>query len=192
MNIPNLDKDPTGKTFMLQHGLKEFGYYSGAVDNWPGPLTDAALKEFQTGLANKVTQAEASSFADPADLRAFIKCKGTGKTDLQCFAVGDNGIGATALGSLKTSQLETPMCALTRKTIIDRWGSIAGGKGKMVVIKVSGAPAFDCLLGDILGVEGRIDLNPAAAKLANQQPPFTVQATWGWKDDLTPAAAPVS
>jgi len=35
----------------------------------------------------------ASSFADPADVRAFKRCKAQGKTDQECFRVGDNGVG---------------------------------------------------------------------------------------------------
>lgn len=35
----------------------------------------------------------ASSFADPADVKAFRECKAEGKTDQECFLVGDNGVG---------------------------------------------------------------------------------------------------
>ncbi len=35
----------------------------------------------------------ASSFADPADVVAFRKCKAQGGSDQECFKVGDNGIG---------------------------------------------------------------------------------------------------
>lgn len=41
----------------------------------------------------KIHEGIATTFADPADIRAFKRCKAQGKTDQQCFKVGDNGIG---------------------------------------------------------------------------------------------------
>jgi hypothetical protein len=41
----------------------------------------------------KVHVVKASSFADPADVVAVKKCLKSSKTENQCFAVGDNGVG---------------------------------------------------------------------------------------------------
>ena len=56
-----------------------------------GPKSQAALNRVLR--RGEGFTALASSFADPADVAAFRKCKRTGKTDQQCFRVGDNGIG---------------------------------------------------------------------------------------------------
>jgi hypothetical protein len=53
---------------------------------------------------------KASSFADPADIKAFRRCKAAGHTDQYCFSKGDNGIGAW--GGDTTSDF--PLCALPR------------------------------------------------------------------------------
>src|SRR2546430_15156010 len=61
------------------------------ADGFWGPKSQTALNAEQGDTAGfSVT---ASSFADPADVVAFKKCKTQGKTDQQCFQVGDNGIG---------------------------------------------------------------------------------------------------
>lgn len=63
---------------------------------WP-PVAAAPAPsgEIHTGIA--------SSFADPADVEAFRKCKAQGRTDQDCFSVGDNAVGcfgdSTAEGS---------------------------------------------------------------------------------------------
>jgi hypothetical protein len=63
-----------------------------AADDIWGPVTQEALRRLIVGEKDH-HHVVASSFADPADIRAFKKCKATGKTDQQCFKVGDNGIG---------------------------------------------------------------------------------------------------
>ena len=40
-----------------------------------------------------IHRVHASSFADPADVRRFRACKAAGKSDQECFKVGDNGVG---------------------------------------------------------------------------------------------------
>ena len=78
------------------------------ADGFWGPKSQYALNDNRdggdavpAGAGFKVT---ASSFADPADVKAFNHCKAQGKTDQECFKVGDNGIGQ--FGKL-TAQADT-------------------------------------------------------------------------------------
>ena len=73
-----------------------------------GALLDQFRPHTEAGGAQGF-RAEASSFADPKDVRDFQRCKAQGKTDQQCFKVGDNGIGQ--FGKL-TAQDHTPMVAI--------------------------------------------------------------------------------
>ena len=59
-----------------------------------GPKSQAALDELVSGESIEVEhETYASSFADPADVEAFEKCKADGHSDDYCFQFGDNGIG---------------------------------------------------------------------------------------------------
>ena len=49
MTIPNLDKDPTGQTWLLQTALASIGY-PVTPDNWRGTKTDSALAEFKASI----------------------------------------------------------------------------------------------------------------------------------------------
>src|SRR5687767_7411763 len=75
-----------------------------------GPMTRAAFEK----LANTPNDSEwpideefveglASAFAYHADIVAFRKCKAQGKSDQQCFKVGDNGIGLWGDATYDTS-----------------------------------------------------------------------------------------
>ena len=61
-----------------------------------GPRTQAALDSLIQGYSGDSGwhSTTATSFADPADVAAFKRCKAQGKSDHECFAVGDNGIGS--------------------------------------------------------------------------------------------------
>ena len=160
------------------------------VDGDPGPITWKAIYKKVTGKDWKepikpekdwtvnAHRSIASSFADPADVKAFKKCKLTGKTDLQCFAVGDNGIGQFGAN---TAQLHTPMCALHKNDMIAKWGSVNGAAHKKVDVWVKGK-TVRCSVEDRMSAPGRIDLNPAAAKVLDLNPPFLVDCVWQWVD----------
>jgi hypothetical protein len=84
-------------------------------------------------LAARVARADeevhvvtASSFADPADVVAFKRCLKSGKTEKQCLAVGDNGIGLWG----DDTTVAKPICALPPDDWLTKWkkGSIARGK----------------------------------------------------------------
>lgn len=150
-------------------------------DGQAGDVTIAALDKAlppkkaipSTSLKFKCT---ASSFADPADLVAFNKCKATGKTDLQCFAVGDNGIGQ--FGKI-TAQEHTPMIAVHKDAMVAKWGTVAGSAHKAVRVSANGK-TIEATVEDRISAPGRIDLNPACAKLLGLKPPFTVPCSWEW------------
>ena len=155
------------------------GLLKVTIDKVWGPKSQEALN---AAIATRSTtdagwQAiEASSFADPADVKAFEKCKLTGKTDLQCFAVGDNGIGQ--FGKI-TAQEHTPMVAVHKTAMIARWGSIPAAAHRKVRVKV-GDKIIEATVEDRISAPGRIDLNPACAKLLGLRPPFVKPAFWQW------------
>lgn len=142
------------------------------VDNIWGPKSQAAL-DAETGRG-RVYVGKASSFADPKDIEAFKRCKKTGKTDKQCFAVGDNGIGQFGAN---TAQTHTPMCALHATQMIRDFGSIAKAAHQKMKVTVNGRTVI-CSVEDRMSAPGRIDLNPAAAKVLGLKPPFLVNSTW--------------
>lgn len=139
-----------------------------------GPKSQLALNQKLAG--GQALSATASSFADPADVAAFRKCKAQGKTDQQCFKVGDNGIGQ--FGKI-TAQTTTPMVAVHAEDMITKWGSVNGAACRLVTVTVNGK-SVQATVEDRIGVKGRIDLNPAAAIALGLTPPFLVPCTWNW------------
>lgn len=126
----------------------------------------------------RVTKGKASSFADPADVRRFMACKAEGKTDSECFKVGDNGIG---LWGTPTTQ-DRPMCALPR----DDWQGMQDANGKLVRVRANGREVV-CELRDTMPWRKNIrngaviDLNPAACRALGLTPPILVDAEWEWE-----------
>jgi hypothetical protein len=147
---------------------------SVVADGFWGPKSQAALNN--AAGAHGGFSATASSFADPADVVAFKKCKAQGKTDKQCFKVGDNGIGQ--FGKV-TAQDKVAMVAVHADDMKVRWGSILAAAHRPVTVTVSGK-TINATVEDRIGVKGRIDLNPAAAKQLGLKPPFLVPCVWTW------------
>jgi len=150
-------------------------------DGFWGPKSQEALNDELAGGGgggggNGPFEAVASSFADPKDLEDFKRCKAQGKTDKECFKVGDNGIGK--FGKL-TAQTITPMVAVHPSDAKKRWGSMNAAAHRMVRVTVHDK-SVEASVEDQLGVAGRIDLNPASAKKLGLNPPFTVDCTWEW------------
>ena len=142
------------------------------VDGIWGKKSQAALdRAINGGIQSNY---KASSFADPADVAAFKKCKKAGKTDKQCFAVGDNGVGQFGAN---TAQEHTPMCALHGDDMKALYGSIAKAAHQKVNVTV-GSKSVVCAIEDRMSARNRIDLNPAAAKVLGLKPPFLVPVTW--------------
>lgn len=126
-----------------------------------------------------VHRVNASSFADPADVRAFERCKNQGNSDKFCFGKGDNAVGkwgdSTAAGS-------GPIVALPPEDW-QRFGSSARGKkvlvtanGKSVVAELRDTMPHKANVKNGAG----IDLNPDCASALGLNPPFMVEATWAW------------
>jgi hypothetical protein len=145
-------------------------------DGVAGPITWKAIYKKIVGKDWKESSkhVKASSFADPADIVAFKRCKATGKTDLQCFAVGDNGIG---LYGANTAQDHTPMCALHRDDMVRLFGSVKNAAHKKILVHANGKEVV-CSVEDRMSSVNRIDLNPAAAKYLGLKPPFLVDASF--------------
>lgn len=160
-----------------------------AEDGDIGPRTHAAFQLLDNlpddaewppaAPAEGVHAGKASSFADPADIRAFDRCKATGKTDRQCFAVGDNGIGkwgdSTRAGT-------GPSCALPPEDW-QQFGQQA--RGKLVKVRANGREVIVALKDTMphkanIRNNAVIDLNPDAAAALGLTPPFMVDCEWEW------------
>jgi len=191
--IPNLDRDTSGIAFLKQTALADLGFYSGRIDNWWGTKSEEAYTAFlasliqpaaadagaETAVASvEVHRVKASSFADPGDVEAFLRCKARGGSDQECFKVGDNGIGKW--GDATTS--DRPMCALPPEDW-EAFGKAA--RGKRVLVKANGREVV-CELRDTMPHRANItngagiDLNPAACAALGSKPPMLISATWQW------------
>ena len=180
LNVPQDDVwGPKSQTALIASTSAQKTLIQGILkvdmDGVWGPKSQTALND-AAARDSAVIACDASSFADPADVAAFNKCKATGKTDLQCFAVGDNGIGQ--FGKI-TAQEHTPMVAVHGSLMKARWGSIQAAAHRPVVVTVNGK-TITATVEDRISAPGRIDLNPAAAKQLGLHPPFVVPCTWQW------------
>lgn len=145
-----------------------------------GPKTRAAFEALFHNAPEKPAGGhvgKASSFADPADIRAFKKCKATGKSDQECFKVGDNGIGKWG----DDTTVDRPMCALPP----DDWKALGNPRGAKVLVNIGGQTVV-CELRDTMPAKKNIkngaiiDLNPAAVKAFGLKPPIMVNCAWSW------------
>ncbi len=133
----------------------------------------------------------ATSFADPKDVARFRLCKTQGKSDAECFQVGDNGIGLW--GDDCTTR--EPICALPPEDMEERWGATAGDKwaaarGKQVLVQRGNGDQHSvvCSLKDRMPHKAKIkngagiDLNPAACESLGLTPPVYAPVTWQWSE----------
>ena len=126
----------------------------------------------------------ASSFADPADVAAFRRCKANGNSDQYCFKVGDNGVGF--MGDDCTG--DTPMCALPVEDWMEKWGGKEAARLRPVLVTANGK-IVTCLMGDTMPHRANItngaglDLSPAAVYALGLRPPLMTHATWCWADE---------
>lgn len=132
----------------------------------------------------------ASSFADPADVRAFKRCKAEGgyrskgvwhpgSSDSHCFEIGDNGVG---FWSQDVSEGTGPSCALPPE-VIDYYGLhkdsplLVSHEGREVVALVRDhMPHLDYL--ERHNRKYRIDLNPDACHALGISIPAEALVTW--------------
>lgn len=143
---------------------------------WPLPA-DTAPDEIHSVLA--------SDFADPSDVRRFKACKAEGKSDQECFKVGDNALG---FGVYDTSQGSGPCCALPVEDWMAKWKSERGAVKKKVKVSANGNTVI-CELRDTMPHRANIqngcgiDLNPDACAVLGLALPIKVAATWQWIDE---------
>lgn len=174
------DKDPSLLTLLKQEGLKARGFDPGTIDNWDGEKTKAAYDAFIASMA--VRKVFASTFAYEADIAAFRKCKNQGHSDNYCFAFGDNGIGAW--GADTTSEND-PMVALPPEDLEEKWGSVTGGRRKVVIVTRNGTSVratVQDLMPSRANIENGagIDLNPGAANALSIPAGEMAEVEWSW------------
>jgi hypothetical protein len=166
----------------IQQILKDAGFYTGNIDGGWGPLSQGALDALILGRPQTtddgVHHVRASSFADPADVAAFRRCKAAGGSDQECFKVGDNGIGKWE----DDCTAPKPMCALPPEDW-EEFGNAA--RGKKVIVTANGTTVI-CELRDTMPhrrnikTGAGIDLNPGAVAKLGLRPPIMIPATWMW------------
>jgi hypothetical protein len=153
----------------------------GVVDDGIfGPKSRAALEKILAPTPPSDDgwhEGKASSFADPADVRAFRRCKAQGKSDQECFKVGDNGIGKWGMDTTQP----VPMCALPRED----WAHLDRPQGTLVIVEANGQ-TVRAELQDTMPARANIkngaviDLNPEACARLGLTPPVLVAARWRW------------
>lgn len=147
-----------------------------------GALELAKAQSFGQSTSGIEHHVKASSFADPADVRAFKRCKARGKSDQECFKVGDNGVGCWGDSTAEGSGLS---CALPPEDMEEKWGSVAKAKHKLVSVSGNGT-TITCVLKDRMPRRANIknaagiDLNPDAVRALGLEPPIMISATWKW------------
>ncbi len=145
-----------------------------------GPKSQAAFDALIHPSVDGWHEVKASSFADPADVRAFDKCKANGGTDQQCFKVGDNAVGAWGDS---TRQGTGPSIALPPED----WEPFGktGARGKKVEVRY-GDKTVVALLKDTMPHKANIkngagiDMNPDTCAALGLTPPVMVKAAWRW------------
>lgn len=122
----------------------------------------------------------ASSFADPADIAAFKRCKAKGHSDQECFKVGDNGVGCWGDDCSAGSG---PCCALPPEVMEYFWGSTNAAKHQKVVV-TRFENKVTCTIKDrmphLANIHNgaRIDLNYDALVALGLEPPTMTQVVW--------------
>lgn len=146
----------------------------------PKPKKKAAPKAL---AAPAWRESKATSFADPADVRAFRRCKQRGKSDNYCFSYGDNGIG---VWGDNTAQETKPMVALPPEHMAEKFGDWRKAKHAKVVVEAPNGKTVNAIVADRMPwrkgrkYENMIDLNPAALKALGLKPPLMIDAKWKW------------
>jgi len=114
-----------------------------------------------------MTRMRATSFADPADLRAFNRKVGEIGTQA-ALEYGDNGLGAWG----RSTVAGTGPCVALHP------GTPGFSRGRLVRV-VFGERHVDCDVRDIAPA-GVIDLNPDACEELGLKPPISVLVDWVW------------
>lgn len=122
-----------------------------------------------------------SSFADPADVLAFRRCKNQGNSDSFCFKYGDNGVGKWGDDCTEGSG---PAVALPPEDW-QPYGASAR-KRKVLVSLPDGSRSVVAELRDTLPHKANItngaiiDMNPDTCAALGLMPPVMVDVVWSW------------
>jgi len=125
---------------------------------------------------------KASSFADLADVHAFRACKAQGKSDQECFKVGDNGAGC--FGDDVTNEA-IAYVAVRPDDMIAKWGTIGNAKHRRINLTI-GNQTHVVVVGDRMPwaknvTNGAVlDMAPGAQRAFGLKPPFMVSCSWEW------------
>lgn len=132
------------------------------------------------GSDEELHTVKATSFADPADVHAFQRCKATGKSDEECFRVGDNGVGKWGYDCTQGSG---PSCALPP----EEWQQFSEPRGKAVkIVNLANGKVVTAKLKDTMPhykniTNGAgIDLSPDACAALGISIPADARVTWQW------------
>lgn len=120
-----------------------------------------------------------SSFADPEDVRAFKRCKESGRNDQECFKVGDNAVGAWGDS---TEEGTGPSVALPPED----WQPFGvEAHNKKVQVRY-GEKTVVALLKDTMPHKANIrngagiDMNPDTCRALGLEPPVLTKVSWRW------------
>lgn len=122
---------------------------------------------------------KATSFADPADVESFRRCKDKGNSDSYCFAHGDNGVGKWGDDCTEGSG---PACALPP----EEWAQFGSSARKKRVEIDHNGTTIVAELRDTMPHKANIhngaglDLNPDACKALGISIPADAQVKWRW------------
>ena len=146
-----------------------------------GPKSQAALDALiHPASSDGWHDVKASSFADPADVRAYNKCKLNGGTDNQCFKVGDNGVG---VWDDSTVEGTGPSVALPPEDW-EPFGKVTA-RFKKVQVRY-GDKTVVALLKDTMPHKANIkngagiDMNPDTCRALGLEPPVLTKVSWRW------------
>jgi hypothetical protein len=116
-----------------------------------------------------------TSFADPADLRAYNRSVWNGATPREALNYGDNGLGAWQLSTCADTG---PCVALPADIVLSGTGS--RNRQPRRLVRVFFEDKFvDCQVRD-LSPHGIIDLNPDACKALGLKVPLKTSLNWDW------------
>lgn len=135
-----------------------------------GPKHQKAIEYIYSGGGEEWNDATGTSFADPADIAAFKRCKAKGFSDMVCFQYGDNGIG---LWGDSTVEGTGPSVALAKK----RWEHLWHPAGTKVLVRYKDK-VVEAQLKDSSGTRDVCDMNPDTCAALGLKPPVKEPVKW--------------
>lgn len=142
-----------------------------------GPKTQAA---FDLAVSQGYRIGLASSFADPADVASFRRCKAAGGSDQECFKTGDNGVGAWGDDCSEGSGIS---CAIPPDDMIALFGSIDAAHMQTISVETIGHQGY-AVIKDRMPWKRHItngaviDCNPDLVEALGEKPPMMIAAKW--------------